>query len=31
MRNAWNLCLAKMFNDVLETELILTWGWILEA
>lgn len=31
MRNAWNLYLAKMFNDVLETELILTWGWILEA
>lgn len=28
MSNSWNVCLAEMFNDALETELILTWGYL---
>lgn len=28
MSSSWNVCLAEMFNDVLETELILTWGYL---
>lgn len=28
MSSSWNVCLAEMFNNVLETELILTWEYL---
>lgn len=28
MSNSWNVCLAEIFNDILETELILTWRYL---
>lgn len=28
MSSSWDVCLAEMFNNVLETELVLTWGYL---